>query len=71
MTPVKLPVTGFLTLRQIIGDKETNTLALIPVSRTTWWRGVKSGIYPKGVKISARRTAYRAEDIQSLINSLK
>ena len=74
MNNSKLPFTGLnglLDLRQIIGDKKTNTPALIPVKATTWWNGIKSGRYPKGVKISARRTAWRAEDIQSLINSLK
>jgi len=71
MNTSQLPSTGFLSLRQIIGDAKTNTPALIPVKSTTWWNGIKKGIYPKGVKISARRTAWRAEDIQALINSLK
>lgn len=67
----QLPTTGFVSLSQIIGAIKSNTPALIPVSRTTWWRGVKSGRYPQGVKISERRTAWRAEDIQALLNSLK
>ena len=64
-------LTGFLSIRQIIGQSKSDTSALIPVSPATWWRGVKDGRYPQGIKISARRTAWRAEDIQALLNSFK
>jgi predicted DNA-binding transcriptional regulator AlpA len=66
-----LPLSGFISIRQILGHPKSETPALIPVSRTTWWRGVKNGRYPQGIKISERRIAWRAEDIQNLINSLK
>lgn len=65
----KIQKTGFLSLRQIIGDRKTNTPPIIPVGATTWWNGIKSGRYPKGIKISARRTAWRIEDIQALLTS--
>jgi hypothetical protein len=71
MTTAQLPSTGFISLSQILGNVKSNTPPAIPVSRTTWWRGVKEGRYPQGVKISARRTAWRAEDIQNLLNSFK
>ena len=64
-------ITGFYSLRQIIGDPTSNTPAKIPVGATTWWNGVRSGRYPKGIKISARRTAWRCEDIHALLNSFK
>lgn len=54
-----LPETGFMRLPEI--------LAVFPVGKTTWWEGVKSGRYPKGVKLSARVTAWRAEDIRALV----
>jgi prophage regulatory protein len=57
-----LPETGFLRLPQV--------LSVIPVGKTCWWQGVKSGRYPKPVKLSARCTAWRAEDIHELIRSL-
>lgn len=43
---------------------------LIPVSRSTWWRGVKSGRYPAPVRIGPHMTAWRAEDIRRLIYEL-
>ena len=65
-----LPETGFLRIWHILGNKKTNTPALIPVSRTTFLNGVKSGKYPKPVKLGQRTTAWRVEDIRKLIEKL-
>lgn len=64
-----LPDTGFLRLRQIIGDTKRATPAVIPVSRSTWWAGVRSGRYPKPVKLGERCTAWRVEDVRALIEA--
>lgn len=53
---------ALLRLATIIGPS-----GLIPVSRSTWWAGVKSGRYPAPVKLGARAVAWRASDIASLI----
>jgi prophage regulatory protein len=67
----ELPETGFLRLPQIIGDpKATPPLpARIPVSKSTWWVGVKSGRYPAPVKLGPRITAWRVEDVRALIGA--
>ena len=68
----KLPETGFLRLNQIIGNPkaEPPIPAVIPVSKSTWWEGVKSGRYPKPVKsFGLRITAWRVEDILALIEA--
>lgn len=65
-----LPQTGYLRINQIIGDPKANPPipAIIPVSRSTWWAGVKSGRYPKPVKtLGPRITAWRVEDILAFI----
>ncbi len=64
-----LPETGFLRLPQILGDSKTQPPIppLIPVSKSTWWAGVKSGRYPRPVKLGPRITAWRVEDIRRLI----
>lgn len=41
-------------------------LALIPVSKSTWWAGCKSGRFPRPVKIGSRTTAWRGSDIIAL-----
>lgn len=45
-------------------------LKRIPVSRTGWLAGVKSGLYPKPLKIGLRAVAWRASDIRALVASL-
>lgn len=54
-----LPETGFVRLRDI--------LRVIPISKSSWWAGVKEGRYPASVKLSPRVTAWRVEDIRALI----
>lgn len=53
---------GFLRLPEV--------LKLFPVSKSTWWQGVKDGTYPQPVKLSPRTTAWRVEDIHNLISSV-
>lgn len=65
-----LPETGYLRLSQIIGNRKAvpPIPALIPVSKSTWWAGVKVGRYPQPVRtLGARITAWRVEDIRGLI----
>lgn len=42
-------------------------LSIIPVSRTGWLAGVKSGRFPEPVRISARVIAWRASDIANIV----
>jgi len=58
----ELPKTGFVRLPQV--------LSCIPVSRSTWWAGVKSGKYPQPIKLGENTTAWKAEDIHTLITNL-
>ena len=45
-------------------------LALVPVGRSSWWEGCRTGRYPKPVKLGPRTTAWKAEDIAAFIESL-
>ena len=65
----QLPETGFLRLKQIIGDPDAEPPIppIIPVGKTSWWEGVKSGRYPAPVKLGPRMTAWRVECIRDLI----
>jgi prophage regulatory protein len=42
----------------------------LPVSKSTWWQGVKDGRFPRPVKLGAKTTAWRVEDIRDLIELL-
>jgi len=63
----QLPESGFLRLPQIICDIKRGIPAIIPVSKSAWWEGCKTGRYPKPVKLGPRTTAWRVSDIRALI----
>jgi prophage regulatory protein len=60
---IDLPETGFLRLPAV--------LSLIPVSKSTWWAGVKSGRFPKPVKLGPRTTAWSSADISKLLQEFQ
>ena len=64
-----LPETGFLRLKQIIGDRNANPPIppIIPIGRSSWWDGIKKGRFPKPVKLGPHTTAWKAEDIRALV----
>jgi len=57
-----LPATGYLRQKQIVPG-------LVPISPATLWRRVKSGEFPKPVKLSERVTAWRVEDVRAWMDS--
>ncbi len=67
---VTLPEKGFLRINDILGVRKKNIPAIIPVSRSNWWAGVKSGRYPRPLKLSKRITVWRVEDVRRLIDEL-
>jgi prophage regulatory protein len=56
-----MPATGFVRLPTVLHH--------IPVARSTWWEGVRTGRFPTPVKIGGV-TAWRAEDIRALIDKI-
>ncbi|MFI3123091.1 MAG: AlpA family phage regulatory protein [Methylococcales bacterium] len=68
---VNLQTNSFLRIPQIIGDPtaEPPIPPLIPIGKSTWWAGVKSGKFPQPVKLGERTTAWRVSDIQKLMDS--
>lgn len=62
-----IPETGYLRQYQILGDKRRGIPAIIPVSKSTWWAGIKAGRYPKPEKLSARCVGWRVEAIRALV----
>lgn len=56
-----LPETGYIRVKEV--------LRYIPVSKSTWWAGIKTGRFPKPVKLGPRVTAWHVQDIRNYINS--
>lgn len=54
-----LPATGFVRLPDV--------LRVFPMSRSTWWAGIRTGRYPRAIKLAPRVSAWRVDDIRALI----
>ncbi|HAU0805559.1 TPA: AlpA family phage regulatory protein, partial [Legionella pneumophila] len=42
----------------------------IPIGKSTWWAGVKSGRFPKPIKFGPRMTVWKVEDIKAFIEKV-
>lgn len=67
----QLPQEGFVRLSQIVGSRSDGIPPIFPVSRSTWWEGVKTGRFPQPVKLGPRVTAWRVADIRQLLEGGK
>lgn len=45
-------------------------LQLFPVSKSSWYQGIAEGRYPKPIKLGVRSSAWKASEIQTLIDTL-
>ncbi|WP_424991162.1 helix-turn-helix transcriptional regulator [Fluviibacterium sp. S390] len=61
MTTNRFPQAGFVRLAQILAPDGP-----IPVSKSTWWQGVKDGRFPAPQKLGPRTTVWKVEDIRAL-----
>ena len=61
-TIANLPAVGYVRLPLI--------LKIFPVSKSAWWDGCRSGVFPKPVKLGPRTSAWRVEDIRALMERI-
>jgi len=47
-----------------------DVLAMFPISRCSWYEGVRTGRYPPLVKLGARTVAWRRADLEALLERL-
>lgn len=57
----EFPTTGFVRLAQILAPAGP-----IPVSKSTWWQGVKENRFPQPQKLGPRTTVWKVEEIRAL-----
>lgn len=70
LASLPLPETGFVRIWQIVGDPKRGVAPILPIGRSSFWAGVKSGKYPPGVLLGPRTRVWRASDIRALIKNL-
>lgn len=62
-TTPQLPTEGLVRIKQILYP-----IGPIPVSKSTWWAGVKSGRFPKPLKtLGSRITVWDVKEIRALM----
>ena len=61
MNDFDFPKTGLVRIKQILAP-----IGPIPVSKSTWWQGVKDGRFPKPMKLGPRTTVWKVDEIRSL-----
>lgn len=61
-TMTTIPRGDFLRLPQV--------LQLVPISKSAWWEGCKTGRFPKPVKLGPRTTVWRSEEILEFIERI-
>lgn len=64
---ISMQEVGLLRVRDIVGDKKKGIPAILPISKASWWNGVRSGKYPKPKKLGPRTTVWTVEEIRQLI----
>ena len=65
MSTSTLPKSGFVRLNAILAPNGP-----LPIGRSTWWRGVKSGRFPKPIKFGPNTSMWDVEEIHDLLNTL-
>jgi prophage regulatory protein len=70
---IGLPAEGYVRIWDIIGRRANKGRSaipgMIPVSRATWYSGIKSGRFPKPIK-HCGIAMWRVEDIRALVAQL-
>jgi len=69
---IESDILRLLRLKQIIGDAkaEPPILPIIPISKSSWWAGVKAGLYPEPLKIGPNTTVWREDEVRALVEDL-
>lgn len=57
----------YLRLKEIIGDKKNGIPGYLPISKSSWWKGIRSGRFPKGTKLTPRTTGWKLSDIKKIL----
>jgi prophage regulatory protein len=61
---------ALLRASQILGSQKKGIPALIPISRSSWYAGVREGKYPKPQKLGPRTSVWKAGEILALLEEI-
>jgi prophage regulatory protein len=50
--------------------KLKEVLEIYPISKTSWYEGIRIGLYPPPIRLGKKTVAWRSTDIEAAINEL-
>ncbi len=62
MSHPSLPLAGYIRLKFL--------LQLLPISKSSWYAGIKEGKFPAPTKLGPRTSAWRVSDVAELLERL-
>ena len=65
----RIDPNGIYRVKSIVRSK-ANPTPFIDVSPSTWWAGVKTGRFPKPVRLGGHMTFWRGSDLLGLVCDL-
>lgn len=54
---------------RLLKDKEC--CEILNISKPTWWKGVREGIFPKAIKLTEKTTRWRLSEVLALIENVE
>ena len=60
----------YRTVREICLYRLPQVLARIPISRSAWYAGISSGLYPRPLSLGPRTAVWRSDEIDLVVLSL-
>lgn len=63
-------VPKYLRVADIVRNRKTGQLGLLPITASTWWAWVKAGKAPAPIKLSPCCTVWRVADVLAFAESL-
>ena len=52
---------------RLIKDREC--CELLSISRTSWWVGVRNGLYPKQIRLGERTSRWKLSEVMAIIEN--
>ena len=59
---------GFIGRTRLLRLRDV--LALLPIGRTTFYEGIRSGLYPKPIRLGKRTAAWREDELNEYISRM-
>lgn len=64
-------MTNLVRIKDIVNNPKTGKGGLLPICRSSFLNGVKSGLFPKPIKLGVRSVAWNYSEIMRAVSELE